>query len=227
MTFSLAQYEAVITRLNDGINKLPPAANAAVQRIDSEYSWIPIVGPLLVDALKKFVSLMDRLLRKLEEYAMSSAVPIAMWIDGDSWLKIQQQMGTMAGDIAGQVQANQSEWTGLASGRYATGVGLQAPAVQEISSLAGTTSGACTQIAYCGLGFYLALIGAIVALAFAIATSETGVGLVAGVVAAIMAVGTAAGLFFLGVQSQAGVLEGMVGGNANMPNGSWPVARSS
>lgn len=227
MTFSLAQYEALITKLDDGLNQLPPAANRAIQRIENEFGWIPFVGHFIVEALHKFVSLMDDLLRKLEEYARSSAVPIAMWIDGDSWLKIQQQMGTLSGDIEGQMQANGSEWGGIAGGAYAGGVANQAPAVQEVSSLASTTSGACTQIAVCGLGFYAALVGAIVALAFAIATSETGVGLVAGVVAAILAVGTAAGLFFLGVESQARVLEGLVAGNSAFPNGSWPVATTS
>lgn len=224
MTFSQAHYEAVITRLDDGINKLPAVANRAIQATENEYGWIPGIGSLVMEAVRKFVSLMDELLRKLEEYMQSALVPVAMWLNGGTWLKLQQQLGTMAGQITGQIQANGSEWTGIASGAYVAGVQNQAPAVQQISNWAGTVSGACNAVAEYGLGFYVGCLAAVVSLLVGIVT---GLGIPGAVVIAIAAVGAALASFYLGVEPQGDVLDGLLSGNSAFPGGSWPVAKSS
>jgi hypothetical protein len=185
------------------------------------------VGNLVKQALRKFESLLEQFIAKVEAYNRSSGVPIMMWQAGDFWLDVQRTTSTMAGNIEGQMQASGPEWGGIAGGAYQAGVAGQAPAVQEVSALAGTTSGSATQIAVCGLGFYVAVLAAVIALVFAVATSPSGVGLVAGIVAAVVAVATAIGLFYLGVESQARVLRGLVAGNAAFPGGKWPLATTS
>jgi hypothetical protein len=227
MSFSVAQYQEVITRTNSELNELPPIANAAIQRIESRYSWIPFVGGWIKDALNKFVSLMEEFLAKVESYLRSSAVPVMMWEAGNTWENIQRGAGTMAGDIKGQLQASSVQWSGIAGGAYQSGVANQVGAVQEISGLAAATSGAATAIAISGLGFYVAILAALVSLAFAIATAASGVGLAAGIVAAAIAVGAAAGLFYLGVESHQRTLQGLVAGNSAFPAGKWPLATTS
>ncbi len=161
MSFSVAQYQEVIARTNSELNELPPIANAAIQRIESRYSWIPFVGGWIKDALNKFVSLMEEFLAKVESYLRSSAVPVMMWEAGNTWENIQRGAGTMAGDIKGQLQASAVQWTGIAGGAYQSGVANQSGAVQEISGLAAATSGAATAIAISGLGFYVAILAAL------------------------------------------------------------------
>jgi hypothetical protein len=227
MTFSVSQYEEVISKINNELNELPSVANAAIQRIESRYSWIPFVGGWIKDALNEFASLLEKFLAKVEAYLRSSAVPVMMWQAGNTWENIQRGAGTMAGDIKGALQASSAEWSGIAGGAYQSGVANQAGAVQEISGLAGTTSGSATAIAISGLGFYVAILAAVVSLAFAIATAASGVGLAAGIVAAVMAVGTAAGLFYFGVESHQRTLQGLVAGNSAFPAGKWPLATTS
>lgn len=222
--FSEAQYNSTITKLNDGINKIPPIANAAAQRF-AEQLGNPATKDVIDGLINELFKLVEDLLNKVEEWAKTSDVPIAMWNYGGTWTAIQQSMSDMAGDIAGQTSP--SWWKGSAADAYGSSVSSQASAVQEIASLSGTIQSACGQVAEYGIAFYVSLLGVVVGLIVALTTAGTVVGALAGAGVAIAGALAAVATFAFGVESQVRVLQGCVAGNAAFPGRKWPVPTTS
>ena len=223
--FSEAQYNSTITKLNDGINKIPPIANAAAQRFAEQLQWNPATKDVVDGLINELFKLVQDLLNKIEEWAKASDVPIAMWNYGGTWTAIQQSMGDMAGDMAGQTCP--SWWQGSAADAYGSSVSGQASAVQEIGTLAGTIQSACGQVAEYGIAFYVSLLAVVAGFIVALIFAETVVGALAGAGVAIAGALAAVATFAFGVESQVRVLQGCVAGNVAFPDRKWPVPTTS
>lgn len=200
--FDPAQYDELISKIRSEMEKLPASFNAQVSKIESDFEWIPGVGDAVKDALNEAVRLFNEAMQKLGEFLQWTDVPVRMWSWSDQWSSIATKAGESATQIAALKQY-QSEWGGIAGGKYQTAVSNQGPAVDQIQSRANQLAGACSGTAIAGFGFYVSVGIAIVGLAGAIITSETGVGLVVGLVAFLAGVAGALASLLLGVEGQA------------------------
>lgn len=219
--FSVAQYNAVISKIENSMERIVPGFNAQVQRIENDFGWIPLVGPGIKEALDEAVKLFDEAVRKVEEFLQWTEIPVRMWGLGDSWNSIAARAGESASQLA-LLKQYQNEWAGIAGGKYQAAVANQEPAVDQIQSRANQVSGACTGTAISGFGFYLSVAVAIAGLAIAIATAETGVGLVAGLITFILGLAGALATLLLGVEGQARAFRQANEPSDSFPGGQWP-----
>ena len=225
-SFSTAEYDSLIQKIENGINTVISDANSAVSRIESWTSWIPFVGDAIKDALNKFVSLMDDFLKKIVEYLKFATIPPTMWGFGQQWVSMATKAGQSATELATLKQYS-TEWEGIAGGKYNAAVTGQEPAVDTIQSRSNSISGSCSATAMAGFAFYASLAGILVGLTIACITAETGVGLVFGITTAAISLAGAVTSVTLGLWNQERSLEQASEPTDTMPGGAWPQATTA
>jgi hypothetical protein len=226
MGFSPAAYDAVITKIQNGIQQIANDVNHFISEVESDTGWIPVLGGWIKDALNRLVKLIDDGLDKLSQLLEPAFIPTFFWTFGGMWEQMGGQAGTVSSTIAGQIQANGDEWQGIAGGAYANGVPAQGNAANTISSLAGQVQSACSSISTSGYIFYMAVAVAVASLIAAVVGAGTGAlpVVIGAAVVFIASIATAVGSLLLGVDSAARNLQGMIGPSGSFPNGAWPIA---
>jgi hypothetical protein len=225
-SFSQAQYDSLIKKIENGINDTVNAANSLIHRIENWTSWIPFVSGWIKDALNKFVQLLDDLLKKIASYLKYAAFPPVFWEYGQHWLGIANNAAQSASQLATLKQYS-TEWAGLAGGKYNAAVTGQEPAVDTIQARANSVSSACTGTAVSGFAFYVSLAGLTVSLCVGIATAPTGVVPIAAIVGAGISLVTAISSVTFGLGSQERSFEQATEPTDTLPGGMWPKATAS
>jgi hypothetical protein len=227
MSFSNAQYEALIQKIESGTNHAVSLVNGAIRTIENLTGWIPLIGDAIASGLNKIVSLMAKLVAKVGRILQPFAVPACLNGFSARWTAIEQGTGNIAAGIAGQLQAAGSQWQGLAGGAYAGGVSNQGPAVSDINGLAATISASANSVANFGYGFYVTVGAAILALCVSLIGAAAVFPVVAAIIGATTAIAAAYTALRLNLSAQTRTLSGKLPGNAALPGGQWPVATSS
>lgn len=242
MTFSTAQYEAVMQKLDSGIRELSaklaevgPTANSAASRW---YVPQPVAEALIWSA-GKLVEIGSWILDKIKELLKGSVAPILMFNYAWEW---QGSVRGVASSVAGELQPEAlratRSWKGDAADAYAAATKSQPIAATQIETSADKIATALTICAVAGLAFYVALgvivvkfiaatITAMVALGTAV-FSWAGAALIveeaavnSGLIIAAVTTLSAA----LGAQAQQmATIEGEARDNSAFPGGHWPKA---
>lgn len=241
MSFSTAQYEATIDRINAGmqdlsakIGQVAPAANAAVN-----HWYIPdFVKDAIIWCAEKIIELAKWLWDKFVELLKGAAAPVYMFLHALDW----QDVRGLATGVQGTLRADQlsadDHWKGAAADAYVAAIKPQSDAAGKIGTIADKTAQALIICAVASLAFYVALgvilIKFIAAMATAIAAfgsavfSWAGAALVVEEAAVNTALVTAAVttlLAALGAQAQQlTVLKGELVDASTFPGGNWPDA---
>jgi hypothetical protein len=180
--FDEAQFQAVITRIDEGIDDLsvkigevPPAANAALAN--------PLLPPEVRDAIvrvaQEIVEVAEEFLRQVKELLQGALAPRTFFQMAYHW---QDVRGTAAG-VAAQVKPDlmpaASAWSGPAAASYTRVIRPQGEAAGRIATIGERTALALNGCAVAGLAFYvflgIILAKFIVAMVAAIAAFGTGV----------------------------------------------------
>lgn len=227
MTFSAAQYEAVISKIEQGIPQLEAAVNGSVTQASNDTGWIPVIGDWIRELCEEVVRLTDELLAKLSELLKVLDIPLAMNQYGNDWLRIREQAGGVASTIESQIlQHEKDTWRGLAGGAYSQGVSLQAPAANGIASMSSTVSGVCTAIRNAGYAFYLIVLAAIATIIVASVMGSIP-GLISSMIGASISLAGAMLTLELFLNTQVRSLEAVVGPSSSFPGNAWPPATTS
>jgi len=227
MTFSAAQYEAVITKIEQGIPHLEAAVNGSVTQAGNDTGWIPVIGDWIRELCEEVVRLTDELLAKLSELLKVLDIPLAMNQYGNEWLRIREQAGGVASAIESQILRHEKDtWQGLAGGAYSQGVSLQAPAANTIASMSSTVSGVCTAIRNAGYAFYLVVLAVIAGIIVATVLGSLP-GLISSLIGASITLASAMLTLEFVLNTQVRSLEAVVGPSSTFPGNAWPPATTS
>jgi hypothetical protein len=227
MTVSAAQYEAVISKLEQCIPQIESTVNSCVTQASDVTGWIPVIGDWIREACDELVRLTDELLAKLSELLGPAGIPLVMNQYGIDWLRIREEAGGVASAIESQIlQHEKDTWQGLAGGAYSQGIGLQAPAANAIASTASTISGVCTAIRNAGYTFYLAVLAGVITLIVAGVIGNVP-GLIAAIITVSAGLATAITMLEVNLDTQARALEGAFGPSSTFPGNAWPPATTS
>lgn len=228
--FDVAQYREIISKIENGIEKITSDFNTGAHRLEHDFGWIPLVGDSIKEGLEEAGKLLDEGVQKLLGLLESSDVPFVMWDWADSW----RSMATSAGESASQlalIKRYADEWGGIAGGKYQDAVEGQEPAVDLIQSRANSMSGACRFTATAGFAFYMSLGVSVVGLGFVAASfaiAETGppalLSFIGGLTAFILGVASAVATLLIGVDNQANTFRTLLEPTDTIPGGSWPVS---
>lgn len=239
MGFSQTEYDAVVAKINSGMNDIKdkvrqvvPAAQAGV-----DHWYVPgAVASVVLGLADEVVRIATTLLDKLTELLEGVAAPVLFFFDAYGWGDVKGLASDIAGDLDPNVMPSSRHWSGDAQQAYAKVIPRQAAAAMRIGAVADSTAIMLEICAGAGLAFYLAL-GAIVAqfvaalvgvvaalgsVAFswagvALAFGETSIsaGLIMGAATALLTVLTAQAEAML-------TLHGQVVDNSTFPGGKWP-----
>ncbi len=241
MSFSTAQFEATIDKLNSGmqdlsgkIGQVAPAANAAVN-----HWYIPdFVKDAIIWCAERIIELAQWIWNKIVELLKGVAAPVFMFTNSLQW----QDVKGLASGVQGTLRADQlsadDHWKGSASDAYVAQIKPQADAAGKIATIADKTALALVISAAASLAFYVALgvivIKFIAAMVVAIAAfgsavfSWAGAALVveeAAVNTALITAAVTTLLAALGVQAQQlTTLKGELVDASMFPGGHWPDA---
>ncbi|MEU8569281.1 hypothetical protein AB0C51_13130 [Streptomyces pathocidini] len=241
MSFSIAQYEALMEKLDSGIRELSaklgevgPATRSAAGRW-----YVPDeIGDALVWAGRELVEIGSWVLKKIQELLEGAAAPVLMFKYAWEWQEdVRSPASLVAGEVHSDVLKAARSWQGTAADAYATAVKTQTTAVTQIETSADKIATSLGLCAVAGFAFYVAL-GAILykfiaATIAAITAAGTGVFSWAGVVLIVEECGVNSALIIaavtalsaaLGAQAQQiATIQGEAGDNSAFPGGHWPA----
>ena len=239
MTFSDAQFQETINKLNSGMNDLsgkiaevPPAANAAM-----DHWYIP--GPIK-DAIRwlaeKITELATWIWNKIKEVMEGIAAPVYFFEYAFDWQDIRGIANGVTGQLKPEAMPATRSWTSPAGIAYGKIIKPQGDAAGKIATISDKTATALQICAAAGLAFYVAiaviLVKFIAAMATAIAAFGSGVFSWAGAGIVVEEAGVNSGLIWaaigalaaaLGTQAQQMIgLHGEAIDNSTFPGGHWP-----
>src|SRR5215216_3566844 len=160
MTFSTAQYQAAIDKLDTGLNDLSakigqvgPAANAAVN-----HWYIPdFVADAIIWCAERLIEIARSIWDKIVELLKGAAAPVYMFMHALDW----QDVRGIATGVQGTLRADQlsadDHWKGAASDAYVATIKPQSDAAGKIGTIADKTAQALIISAVASLAFYVAL----------------------------------------------------------------------
>lgn len=239
MTFSEAQFEAVVQKLDTGMaelsGKIPqllPAARAA-----TDHLYVPdSVQDAIMWLAHKMVSLAQRIWDKITELMKGIAAPVLFFKDAFDWEDVKGLASGVAGELTPTALRAGRHWSGAAEEAYVAATAPQATAAARIATLADKVALSLGICAAAGLAFYVAigviLVKFIAALVAAIAAFGSAVFSWAGAALVVEEAGVNTGLIIaavttltalLGAQAQQLVaLHGEAVDDSTFPGGHWP-----
>ncbi|GLY01717.1 hypothetical protein [Actinoplanes sp. NBRC 101535] len=161
MSFSVAQFEAVVAEIQGGLStfsadldKVQPAARKATGHwyvSDSVAEAVHAIADKSVEVGKEIINWIIDLLK-------GTVAPIYMAIDAWNWMDIRGEANGVSGNLTDQnLSIDDSDWSGSARDAYATVVAAQSAAAARIGSIAMTTSANLIACAVAGAAFYVLL----------------------------------------------------------------------
>jgi hypothetical protein len=241
MTFSQAQFQEVVNKINRGMDdisnkmtQVPAAANDAMNQ--------PSIPDFMKDAIKwcadKIVELATWIWNKIKEVMEGVAAPVTFFSYAFDW----EDVRGIANGVAGQLKAQAlpttrtQVWTGPSATAYGKIIQPQGDAAAKIATISDKTATALQICAAAGLMFYVAIgviiVKFIAAMVAAIAAfgsgafSPAGLAIVveeAGVNTAMITAAVSGLVAALGAQAQQMVgLHGEAIDNSTFPGGRWP-----
>lgn len=244
MGFSQTEYDAVVAKINSGMNdikdkvrQIVPAAEAGV-----DHWYVPgVVAGVVLGLADEAVQIATTLLDKLTELLEGVAAPVLFFFDAYGWSDVKGLASDVAGELDPMAMPSSRHWSGDAQQAYAKIIPDQAAAATRIGAVADSTATSLNVCAVAGLAFYVA-IGAIVAqFVAALVGVIAALGSVAfswaGVALAVGDTSISAGLIIAAVTALIGVLtaqaeqmvtlHGQVVDNSRFPGGKWPDPNTS
>ncbi|MFG2674621.1 hypothetical protein [Streptomyces sp. NPDC048445] len=243
MAFNVAQAEATIEKLNEGIVKLSTKLDQIGPSVESTVNhwYVPeAVAKPLVWFAKRMIDAGCWIRDKILECLKGAVAPIFMYLDSQDWQgpDIRGKVSGVAGNVAQEALKAPLVWKGEGADAYTGAVKGQPTAATQIETSSDKLATTLTACALAGVAFYLALaailIKAIVTFAAAIAATASVVFSWAGLLGAIGEAAADSAMIFglvVGVTgvvtaqaAQISVAKGEANDNSAFPGGKWPTA---
>jgi hypothetical protein len=241
MAFSKQGYATTISKIKAEHDSLPSRLDDFLAEMKSVNFVVRIVegaagaatgGVISENTAKEIIQQTMELIERVGVFFEDLVVvPFAMWDAGKTWSSVGTGAGEIASDLAGLFSPYSGEWTGLAAGKYYTGVSLQSAAASRIQSLAQTASSNCFQIAEAGQDFAGQILLSLLSAADSFASLDPG-SVAAAIANSIAGIANAyedtfrnsmesAGMNLQALTEQYGEFPTL---NLQSPNGKWPQA---
>ncbi|MEU4898631.1 hypothetical protein AB0B12_40160 [Streptomyces sp. NPDC044780] len=242
MAFSQTQFETLIEKIEDGLDKLVKDLTTFGKNINGavDHWYVPAaVAKAVVAAANKLIEWVNGILTKIGHFLEGVVAPVMLFIDANSW-----KGKGIHGDATTASSSTQKfnlqapkQWKGEGADAYTNAVFPQSAAAGQVASNANSIADILLTAAIAGVAFYGAiaafLIQFIPAMAGALAASTTVVGAIPAAIVA-MGEGVAGWLVIAGaVTTLLGVLgdqakamadlKSNANDNSSFPNGHWPV----
>jgi hypothetical protein len=243
--FSMAQYEAVITEIEQGtktfearLAEVIPAAES----VSSQWYVGAVIGEMLEWVARETVALGTEILNFILDVLKGATAPIFMFMDSYQWGDFKAAANGVSSDLTAQnLVVDDADWSGKAHDSYLTAAAAQSASAARIGSIAKATSDNLLYCAGAGLTFYILVAGVIAKLIVEVvaATAAISSAVFSAVGAMIFlesgavnvtAIVTGLGLLaaFLGTQVNALVtLHSEAADPTSFPNGSWPRSNAA
>ncbi|MEU4564887.1 hypothetical protein AB0F72_41455 [Actinoplanes sp. NPDC023936] len=243
--FSMAQYEAVISEIEQGtktfearLAEVIPAAD----RVSSQWYVGEVLGDLLQWIARKTVEVGTGILSFILDVLKGATAPIFMFIDAYKWTDFKGTANGISADLTTQnLVIDNTDWSGRGHGAYLTAAAAQSAAAGRVGSIAKAASDNLLMCAAAGLAFYIVVAGVIAKLIAEVvaATAAISTAVFSAVGAMIFlesgavntaAIVTALGVLaaFLGTQVNALVtLHSEAVDPTSFPNGTWPKSNTA
>ncbi|MEU4693189.1 hypothetical protein [Actinoplanes sp. NPDC023714] len=243
--FSMAQYEAVISEIEEGtktfearLAEVIPAAD----RVSSQWYVGEVLGDLLQWIARKTVEVGTEILNFILDVLKGATAPIFMFVDGYKWTDFKGAANGVSADLTTQnLVIDDSDWSGKGHDSYLTAAAAQSTAAGRIGSIAKAASDNLLLCATAGLAFYIVVAGVVAKLIAEVVAATTAIStavfsavgamifLESGAVntaAIVTAVGVLAA--FLGTQVNALVtLHSEAVDPTSFPNSAWPKSNTA
>lgn len=240
MSFSAAQYQATLDKINRGTQDLSAKLQQVGPKAESTANkwYVPQpVADALIWVANKLIEAGTWLLEKIGEVMEGAAAPLTLFFYAHDWQSdVRGKATTVAGETAAEALKAPSQWEGEAADAYVNAVKDQPTAAAKVGTSAEKISSGLTWSAVAGLAFYVAI--GVIIVKFIIATvaaiaalgsvvfSWAGAAIIveeAGVNSALIiaAVTTLVGALGTQAQQMANV-EGEAQDNSAYPGGKWP-----
>ncbi|GAA2832486.1 hypothetical protein [Crossiella cryophila] len=239
MAFSPAQFNAVKTKVDKGIDDLEAqlAALRTAIRLQPQVAMMP---EFLRDAIEWCAEQIYRtghhICVTVKDIAVGIAAPLYFFAYSLEWLDVRGQATNVVGQLKPEAMPAVNSWAGSAAVSYKSHIKPQGDAANKIATIAEKTSAALAISAAAGLAFYAAiallLAKVIAAVTTAVVLLGSAVLSLAGLVVFVGELGLTTGMIsglvtalvaFLGSQAQNLVsLKGEAIDNSFFPGGRWP-----
>jgi len=239
MTFSEAQFQAAVDKINNGMTDLSakmgeilPAAQAGLN-----HWYIPdFVKDAVMALAREALDLAKWLWDKFVELLKGVGAPVMFFKYAYDWSDVRGIATGVAGVLKPEALTVDEHWKGTAADRYNAAIKPQSEAADKIGTISEKLTIALGILAAAGLTFYVALgviivqfivamVGVVAALG-SVAFSWAGVALAvgeAGFSSAAIATAVGALVAILGVQAQQmSTLNGEAKDAGKFPGGHWP-----
>jgi uncharacterized protein YukE len=237
LPLSGAEFDDTLRRVETTLRQVVDQANGIVDACESVGKWL---GPLwddVLDLLKQFGRLVERVLSEIGKFVSRPGVPLTLWTHGTSWTT---EVGKRVTDLITEASAGQTEvderWQGPAATAYLGTLPDQAKALAAIKAATDDVDDALTKVAGGIIAFWLGILAAVVPFVIELlgwnAAASTVVGAppaaagatastvkVLGIIAAVV---TAAIAYLTSISSQYKDLLQRVNNNDGFPRGHWP-----
>lgn len=193
MTFSTAQYEAVMEKIENGLHDIPGKQQSFASKVNELLDGWWITEPVaraIKSTVDEIVHGVTWIVDKAWEVIQGAAAPIAMFLYATDWQgKVRSKASTVAGETDPKGLKAPLEWEGRAADRYTKATWRQSGAASQVAKVADTVGQALNYSAVAGLAFYVsvgAIVGkTIVVLSAASAAAASGVGAPVGLLGAL------------------------------------------
>ncbi|NEW75422.1 hypothetical protein [Streptomyces rhizosphaericus] len=242
MAFSQTQFETLIEKINDKLEKLAKDLVTFGNNINGAVDHWYVPGPVakaVVAAANKLIEFVNWILKKIGHFLEGVVAPVILFIDAVSW-----KGKGIHGDATTASSSTQKfnlqapkEWKGEGADAYTNAVFPQSGAAAQVGSNANSIGDILITAGIAGAAFYGAiaafLIQFIPAMGIALGASTTVVGAVPAAIAAmgegvagwlVITGAVTALLAVLGDQAKAMAdLQSNANDNSAFPKGHWPV----
>jgi hypothetical protein len=244
MAFSNAQFQEVIDRIDDGMNKLSDKIAEIPSAVDSAVNHWYIPEPIK-DAVRwfaeKITELGNWIYNKIKELLQDVPVPFKFFTNAFDWEDIRGIADGVGGQLKPTAMPATFSWTSPAGIAYSKIITPQGDAANRIGTIADKTATALNVCALVALAFYAAIavvlvqflivmVAAIVAIASVVFSWAGGAGVLAdaSVSGAAIAAAIAALVAALATQKQyLNQLHGEAISDSFFPGGHWPNPMTS
>ncbi|MET0235420.1 MAG: hypothetical protein ABW224_12320 [Kibdelosporangium sp.] len=239
MGFSEAQFNAVIDKINSGMQTMSQKTDSVIPTANSAMNhwYIPgFVKDAVMALCRKLVDIAKAIWDKIVEILKGVAAPVMFFKYAWDWMDVRSTATTVAGQLKPEVLQTDAHWKGVAADRYKAVTGAQSAAAEKVGSIAEKTAISLGVCAVAGCAFYVAIgviivkfIAVLIASIAAVGTivlSWAGLGMVvadAGISSGlIIAAVTTLGALLTAQAAQMVTLHGEATDNSKFPGGKWP-----
>jgi hypothetical protein len=245
MPITVAQFDDVLGRLEDGLRELARVARQIIVNCKDLLRWLGPLAAQVEQMLARFGELMRRIFSELGKFMTRPGHPAVLWTDGDRWItEVGIHAGNRVGTLTPDFMHSDDRWKGSAADAYLRALPPQKLALEKVQAVSNQLGDSLHEIAVAVGTFWVAVAAAVTSflaeLLGASGVTATGVGVAVGVAAAVAsalkfttAFATLAGglTAFLGISLRAQTqLDRELADNAPFagpPAGHWPASTST